>query len=475
MSVVALIGIAVAAVALLLALIIWLKVPAFLALLIVAVATALAGGMAPADIMPTVIEGMGSTLGNVALLVGLGAMLGAVVEKTGGARILAERFTRRLGPERVGPALLVVSSIVVIPIFFDVAYIILLPILFSFAKAAGQVSPVIVGIPVGGIMALIHGLVPPHPGITGGATLLDADVGLVVLVGLGVCVPLGVQAYYVGRLMFARREFRVDTDVQRRFDGSAGAAPVRPDDDPAGDSADLTADTTADTGRDGGPGPFTVAAMILVPVVLIAIGTVSELVLAKGSTLHGVTSLAGAPAFALLFAVVLSSLVLGVRHGWSMDRLGSLMNAALAPAAIVVFVTGAGGVFAEVLSESGIGDSVSGVLVESGVPVLLLAFLLATIFRVAQGSATVATLAAAGLVQSTVAAGDFTNLQVVLIVLAIGCGASSLSHVNDSGFWIVTRFLGLSVADGLRTWTVMMTVLSWTGMLLVSGLWLIVS
>ncbi|GAA1402339.1 GntP family transporter [Pseudonocardia kongjuensis] len=463
MSIVALIGIAVGAIALLLALIIWLKVPAFLALLIVAIGTALAGGMAPADIMPTVIEGMGSTLGNVALLVGLGAMLGAVVEKTGGARILAERFTRRLGPERVGPALLVVSSIVVIPIFFDVAYIILLPILFSFARSAGHVSPVVVGIPVGGIMAIIHGLVPPHPGITGGATLLGADIGLVVLVGLLICVPLGVQAHYVGRLMFARREFAVDADVRRRFDESAGTGAAGPDGPDAPD------------GPASAPGALTVAAMIVVPVALIAVGTVSELLLEEGSALHGVTALVGAPAFALLFSVVLSSLVLGVRHGWSMDQLGSVMNAALAPAAIVVFVTGAGGVFAEVLSESGIGDSVSGVLVRSGVPVLALAFLLATIFRVAQGSATVATLAAAGLVQSTVDAGDFTSLQVVLIVLAIGCGASSLSHVNDSGFWIVTRLLGLSVADGLRTWTVLLTLLSWTGMLLVSGLWLIVS
>ncbi len=173
--------------------------------------------------------------------------------------------------------------------------------------------------------------------------------------------------------------------------------------------------------------------------------------------------------------VGLAIYVLGVRNGWRMDDLGGLMDASLAPAAIVVFVTGAGGVFARVLTETGIGETISTLMLETGVPILLLAFLLATVFKVAQGSGTVATLAAAGLVQATVTQGDYSSLQVALIVLAIGCGSTALSHVNDSGFWVANKFLGLSVADGLRTWTVLTTVLGWTGMLVISALWLVVS
>lgn len=149
------------------------------------------------------------------------------------------------------------------------------------------------------------------------------------------------------------------------------------------------------------------------------------------------------------------------------------MDAALGPAAVVVFVTGAGGVFAKVLTESGIGDAVAGMLIDAGVPILFLAFLVALVFKVAQGSGTVATLAAAGLVQSTVVAGDYSDLQVALIVLAIGMGSVSLSHINDSGFWISSRFLGLDVAGGLKTWTVLCTVGGFLGMALVSGLWLL--
>ena len=153
-------------------------------------------------------------------------------------------------------------------------------------------------------------------------------------------------------------------------------------------------------------------------------------------------------------------------RSWSRPSLG--------PAAIVILVTGAGGVFAKVLTETGVGDAVSGLLLDAGVPILLLAFLVALAFKVAQGSGTVATLSAAGIVQGTVLAGDYSSLQIALIILAIGLGSVSLSHINDSGFWIATKFLGLSVADGLRTWTVLTTVLGFTSMLLLSLVWLVV-
>ncbi len=469
MSTTYLIGTAVVAIALLLFLVMKLKMPAFIALLLVAVATALATGIPSQEVMPLVVAGMGGTLGNVALLVGLGAMLGAIVEKSGGAEVLAERFTARLGKERVGPALLLASAVVAVPIFFDVAFIILVPIMFSFAKAAGHRSPIYVGVPIAGLMVFIHNLVPPHPGVTGSSTLLGADLGLVTLVGLAIAVPIGVLAYYTSKVITSRRTFPITALVQRNFD-HAGAADIVDDEPSASDGSVGTKTRTVTK-----PGAVAVVTMILVPILMISTGTIGAIVLEEGTSAANTVALIGQPSFALLIAVVLAMVVLGLRHGWGREELGGIMDAALAPAAIVVFVTGAGGVFARVLTESGIGDSVSNSLIGLGVPILLLAFLLATVFKVAQGSGTVATLAAAGLLQSTVTGGLYSPMQVVLIVLAIACGSVALSHINDSGFWIFSRFMGLSVADGLRTWTVMATVLGWTAFLLICGLWILVS
>lgn len=491
MSTITLILIAVAAIGLLLYLVMKLKLPAFVALLLVAVGTGIASGIPVEEIIPKVVEeGMGSTLGSVALLVGLGAMLGAIVEQTGGAEVLARKFTRLLGPERVGPALLTASAVIAVPIFFDVAFIIFVPMIFSFAKAAGHRSPIYVGVPISGLMVFIHNVVPPHPGVTTSSTLLGADLGLVTICGLLLAIPMGVLAYYTSRWITSRREFVLDPTAQERFDrlhsdgddaepvGDSGGPPVTTSPGGGGGVATTTAtptDTTTATKARTSPSATSVTGMILLPILMISIGTVGGLFLAETSTAGKVVSLIGEPGFALLVATTLAIYVLGIRHGWGREQMGKIMEASLAPAAIVVFVTGAGGVFAAALTESGIGESISGSLVGAGVPVLLLAFLLASVFKVAQGSGTVATLASAGLLQSTVASGGYTDLQVVLIVLAIGCGSVALSHINDSGFWIATRFLGLSVADGLRTWTVLATVLGWSGMALIGATWMLVS
>lgn len=486
MSTPVLVGVAVVALAVLLILIIRLRLPAYVSLLLVAVATALATGMPVDEIMPAVVDGMGGTLGNVALLVGLGAMLGAIIEKTGGAAALAMMITRRLGPERVGPALLLTSAIFAVPIFFDVGFIILLPIIFSFAKAAGHRSPVFVGVPVAALMVFIHNMIPPHPGVTGSATLLGADVGTVTLVGLLIIAPLGFLAHYVARIITGSRTFPIGPLVQKRFDATVGeggahaGASAEPSAEPAG--AEQLASGSVDSGSTATavrertqPGALAVASMIVLPILMISVGTIGEIVLEEGSQAARIVGLIGQPGFALLLTVALAIYVLGVLNGWRMDELGGLMDASLAPAAIVVFVTGAGGVFARILTDTGIGETISVLMLDTGVPILLLGFLLASVFKVAQGSGTVAKLAAAGLVQSTVTAGDYTSLQVALIVLAIGCGSTALSHVNDSGFWVANKFMGLSVADGLRTWTVLTTILGWAGMLIISALWMVIS
>lgn len=473
MSPIFLLLLAVAAVALLLVLVIKLKFPAFISLLLVSVLTALAAGIGPHEVIPLIIEGLGGTLGNVALLVGLGAMLGAIIERTGGAEVLAKTFTAKLGPRRVGPALLLASSIIAIPIFFDVAFIILIPIIYSFSKAAGMKNPMVYGLPLA-FMLFIHVTIPPHPGIVGSVAVTGGDAGVVTLLGLLICVPVGVVAYYLSRRMTARH-YPMLPETQENYDnfGTSAAA--------AGD---------AGTGN-GGPGATTTTAVatapaktlpsagaviftILLPVLMIGLGTIGTIFVEPESTPANILKFIGAPAFALLTSSLVALFLLAVRHGWSIAETGQMMDHALAPAAIVVFVTGAGGVFAKVLTETGIGTAVSGSLASLGIPLLLLAFFLAAILRAAQGSATVSAITTAGLLATAISAGQYSTVEIALLNLAIGCGAITLSHINDSGFWIVTRYLGLSVADGLKTWTVLVTVMGIAGFALVAALWAIV-
>ncbi|MFJ2471222.1 GntP family transporter [Glutamicibacter sp. NPDC087583] len=443
MSPLMLLLIAVAGVALLLLGVIKFKMPAFIVLLLVSMLVALAAGIPIQEVAGLVTEGMGGTLGSVAVLVGLGAMLGKVIEISGGAQVLSTRFTALFGPRRVIAALTTAAFLLAIPVFFDVGFIVLVPIIYGFAKALG-VPPVKIGLPVGAIMLAIHVVVPPHPGVVGGAEILGADIGWATILGLAFCAPLGVLSYFVAKRI-NRREIPMLPETAEQFE-SFGAS----------GTGTALAKTKAPTSS-------MVISMILLPIVMIMLGTVGGSLVAAESTAANILGFVGSPAVALLVTVLVSYYLLGVRSGWTSEQTGKVMDSALAPAAIVILVTGAGGVFGKVLTESGIGTVLAQSLAAAGLPIIVMAFILAAILRASQGSATVAIITTTGLLAAAVEAGDFSTVQTVLILVAVGFGAFGLSHVNDSGFWIVTRFLGLSVAEGLRTWTVLTTVLGVAG------------
>lgn len=475
--------VAVASIALLLVAVIRLKVPAFLALLGVSVLTAIVAGIPLGDVVDTIVAGMGGTLGNVALLVGLGTMLGKLVEISGGARSLAEKAADVFGQKRLVAALVAVAFMLAIPVFFDVGFIVLVPIIYGFAVVLG-VDPVKVGLPVAGIMLAIHVTVPPHPGVVGGAALVDADLGWLTILGLVICLPLGVLSYYVARMLNRRdvpmlREtarsfatFNANTKVGTRTGGS-GTTSVATGSDGSDGSEDE--DPIATAGRDNPAGWGSIVALILLPIVMIMFGTVGGLLVDEDSTAAAVVGFVGAPAVALLVTTALAYWLIGVRRGLSSQQIGQALDSGLAPAAIIILVTGAGGVFGRVLTESGIGDALAGSLSDAGLPLIVSLFVVAAALRASQGSATVAIVTTLGLLGAAVTAGDYTVIQVALLVLATGFGALGFSHVNDSGFWVVTRFLGLSVGDGLRTWTVLTTALGVAGFLITFLLWGIVS
>ncbi|MEJ5913984.1 GntP family transporter [Pseudokineococcus sp. 1T1Z-3] len=484
-----------AGIALLLVLVIRFKVQAFAALLVTALLVGLVAGLPLATVpaagdqpeqlgvVPAIVAGMGGTLGSVAILVALGAMIGKIIEVSGGAESLAGRFAHLLGPRRVAGALTAAAGVLAIPVFFDVGFIILVPIIYGFCKATG-VSPVRYGLPVAGLMLAVHVAVPPHPGVVGGAAVLGADVGWLTVLGLTVCVPVGLTAH-----LLAKRLNRADMEMlpatREQFEsfgaGTAGTATAAA----GGTSGGATAvaertggDGTSEGRASGGlapgeraPGAATVLTIVLVPLFLIMLGTVGATVLPEGDQLRAVAGLVGAPVVALLVALALAGYLLGVRRGWSAQRLGEVMEGSLPPAAVVILVTGAGGAFARVLTESGVGAALSGFLTSLGLPLLLAAYLISLTLRAAQGSATVAIITAAGLTAGAVADAGLGVAHTALLTLAICFGALGVSHVNDSGFWVVTRYLGMSVADGLRRWTVLTTALSLVGFGVVALLW----
>jgi GntP family gluconate:H+ symporter len=479
-----LLAIAAGGIALLLLLIIRFKIPAFFALLFVSVLVALVAGIPLATIpatdeaperlgiIPVVIAGMGGTLGSVAVLVALGAMLGKLIEVSGGASSLAGRFTGWLGPQRVSAALTGAALVLAIPVFFDVGFIILVPIIYGFSKAAG-LNPVKFGLPVAGIMLAVHVAVPPHPGIVGGAALLEADLGWITILGLAICIPLAFLSHFVSKII-NRRDFTMLSATAEQFE-TFGTTTGVPLETAPGGSGTRAAGTGTLSKTEAPPSVWTILTLILVPLALIMLGTVASTALPAGDPLRPVFAFIGAPIFALLVALILAFFLLTVRRGWSLSHTGEVLESALPPTAVVILVTGAGGVFAKVLTESGVGTALSTSLAASGLPILVLAFVIAAVLRVSQGSATVAILATSGLVASSVIDGGYSPVQVALLALAIAFGALGFSHVNDSGFWVVTRYLGLSVADGLRSWTVLTTILALAGFALVSIIWLIVA
>lgn len=477
MSTIALLAIAVGGIGLLLLMIIKFKVHAFLALLIVSILVGLIAGIPlvtiPATedspeklgIIQTIISGMGGVLGSVAILVALGAMLGKIIELSGGASSLAGRFTSILGPKRVAGALTAAALVLAIPVFFDVGFIILVPIIYGFAKIAG-VNPVKFGLPIAGIMLAVHVSVPPHPGIVGGAGILGADLGWVTIIGLLVCVPLAVVSHIVSKRL-NRREFTMLPSTAASFNDFGSGAPAAAG---TGGTGTKTSTTTL-----APPSAGMIIALILTPLVMIALGTVGATLLPAGDPVRDILSFIGAPLFALLVTVLLASYLLGFRRGWSASHLGEVFETALPPVAVVILVTGGGGAFAKVLTESGIGAALSETLLATGMPLMIMAFVLSLALRAAQGSATVAIITTSGLLAASVAGGDFSVVQIALLALAIAFGALGLSHVNDSGFWVVTRYLGLTVADGLRSWTVLTTVLGLIGFLVCYAIWGVVT
>jgi len=423
------------AVVLLVLLIIKMRVHAFVALILVSVLSAAVAGIPADDIVPVMMKGFGGTLASVALLVGLGCMIGKLLEVTGGARVLADGLINRFGEQKAPFALGVASLLFGFPIFFDAGLIVMFPILMSVAAKFGG-STIKYAFPAAGAFAVMHAFVPPHPGPVAAADLLGADIGLLLLVGLLIAIP----TWYLGAYCFAL------------YAGKKTVLPLPP----LYKNTDSSTLTTP-------PAFGTVLAVLLTPVLLIFMDTGLNTLQVSGAISGDalwidILRMLGKTPVALLITLILCLLLFTRDLG--REKTEALCGESLAPICGVILVTGAGGMFGGVLRSSGIGEALAGLLQDTGLPVIVAAFVISTCLRVAQGSATVALTTTAALMAPIVSATTgLSAVDICCIVIAIAGGATVLSHFNDSGFWLVSRLLDMDEKTTLKTWTVMETLL----------------
>jgi gluconate transporter len=427
----------VAGIGLLLFLILYGKIQAFLALLIASIAVGLMAGMPGLEIIKSIQLGMGNTLGFIAIVVGLGAMFGAILEHSGGVQALAAAILGSLGEKRASWALMATGFLVAIPVFFDVGFVILVPVAYALQRKSGK-SLLLYGIPLLAGLAITHSFIPPTPGPVAVADILGADLGWVILAGF----LAGIPAAIISGPLFGRYIARRIVAIAPGF-GDAPAAPLRL------------------------PSPGLIGALVGLPLLLILLNTIFNSPLSAGwpvpPLLRESLSLLGHPFMALILANLLAWYLLGIRRGYSKKELLDISGKSLAPAGLIILITGAGGVFKEILTATGAGKMLAETMLEWGLSALVFSFLTAAAIRIMQGSATVAMITAAGMTAAFLEGTPYSEFHKALLVISIASGATILSHVNDSGFWLVSKYFGLDERQTLRSWTVMTSLIALTG------------
>lgn len=420
--------------AILLVLIIKFKVHAMLSILIGAVAIGLIAGMPFDEIVTAVDDGIGNTLKGIALLVGLGSMFGAILEASGGAQTLAVTMVKRFGDEKAAWALGITGLVISIPVFFDAGLIILIPLAFSLAKKTNK-SSLFYAIPLLAGLAVGHAFIPPTPGPVLVATMLNVELGWVILVGIicgffAMIVAGPVWGSICGKKYFVPIPEQVANQEEM-------------------DESKL-------------PGFATVVTIIMIPLVLIILKSVAGVIPALQGV-QPVLNFLGQPFVALLLATLAAMFLLGTRHGYTLPELEKILTKSLEPTGLILLVTACGGVLRYILQYSGLGEVIGNAVASVNLPIVIVAFLVAALVRICVGSATVAMTMAAGIIAAMPEVAGLSPMYLACVVAAVAGGATVCSHFNDSGFWLVRSLLGLDEKITLKTWTIMETLVGGTG------------
>ncbi|GAA2453614.1 gluconate:H+ symporter [Actinomadura vinacea] len=444
---------ALAGIALIVALITFFKVHPFLSLTVGSLLVGAIAGLPMADTVESFGKGFGSTAASVGALIALGAMFGKLLADSGGADQIVDTIVGRSGPRSLPWAMALVGALIGLPMFFEIGLVLLMPVIFLVARRSG-LSLIKIGIPALAGLSAMHGLVPPHPGPLVAIDAVKADLG--VTLGLGVLVAVPTIA--IAGPLFAKYAARwVDVPApslyvtapegEKAADGGTAAAPARR------------------------PSFAVTLATVLLPVVLMMGKALADIFAEEGNGVRTVLDNLGTPIVALLIAVVVAMFTFGRGSGMDRQAVATSLERSLPPIAGILLIVAAGGGFKQTLIDTGIGKLVADWVDDSGLSVLLLAWVVAVLIRLATGSATVATVTASGILAPLV--GTLDTGETSLLVLAIGAGSLFFSHVNDAGFWMVKEYFGLSVGQNIKTWSLMETVISVCGLVFVLALSLI--
>ncbi|MFB9586010.1 GntT/GntP/DsdX family permease [Streptomyces goshikiensis] len=413
-----------------------LKLHAFLALTVGSLALGVFAGAPLAKTITSFTAGLGATVAGVGVLIALGAILGKLLADSGGADEIVDTILARAKGRAMPWAMVLIASVIGLPLFFEVGIVLLIPVVLVVARR-GDYSLMRIGVPALAGLSVMHGLIPPHPGPLVAVDALHANLGVTLALGVVVAIPTVI----IAGPLFSRYAARwVDIPAPEQL------APPRP---PAAPEHRPRFGATVFT--------------VLLPVALMLVKALVDIVVDDPAhPVQRVTDVVGSPLIALLAAVLVGMFTLGRAAGFTRERISATVEKSLAPIAGILLIVGAGGGFKQTLIDAGVGQMILELSKNWAVPTLLLAWLIAVAIRLATGSATVATISAAGLV-APLAAGTSTT-ETALLVLAIGAGSLFFSHVNDAGFWLVKEYFGMTVGQTLKTWSVMETIISVAGL-----------
>ena len=423
----------IASILLLLVLITVIKLNAFISLLISSIFVGIAKGMLLQDIINSLQTGIGTTLGSLIFIIAFGVLLGTLLSDSGAAQRISMVMTKVFGVKHIKWAIVLTGFAIGISMFYNAGFVILIPMVFAVAKNTKQ--PVIyLGIAMASALSITHGFLPPHPGPTAIAVIFKADIGKTLLYGIIVAIP----SLLIAGIIFPEFIKKIIANPPK---GLFESKTLNEEELPSFGISVFTA---------------------LIPVLLMATATISELILPESSSLRHILEFIGNPTTSMLIAVLFALFFLGIKRGKKMEDIMNKSNTALSAATMIILIIAAGGAFKQLLIDSGIGKDLAVFFEESTLSPLILGWLIATIIRIALGSATVAGLTAAGIVQPLVAS---SGISPELMVLSIGAGSLMCSHVNDTGFWMFKEYFGVSITDTFKTWTVMETLIGITGLI----------
>lgn len=423
-------------VALLLILMIALKLNGVLSLVIVALAVGMMEGIPLNKVVTSMTNGIGSTLGSLALVLGFGAVLGKLMADSGAAQRIADTLIDKFGKKRIQWAMMLTGLIAGLAMFYEIGFVVLIPLAFSVAVAA-DVPLLYVGVPMAAALSVTHGFLPPHPGPTAIAGIYKADIGQTLLLGLVIAIPTVIVAGPLFAKILQKRGMMKPGRPNKVFQAEA----IAEEDIPSFGVSVFTG---------------------LVPVLLMAISAVTSMALPKTSGLRIFCNFLGDPSIAMLISVLVAIFTCGLARKKKIADVMKTMAESISSIAMILLIIGAGGGFKQVLVDSGVGNYLAGIMQTTHLSPLVLAWLIAAILRIALGSATVAGMTAAGIVAPMIGAAAGVN--PALLVLATGAGSLIFSHVNDPGFWMFKEYFNLSIPETIKSWSVLETIISVMGL-----------